>query len=314
MPTTYSPSLRLAILGNGEDVGTWGTLTNTNLGTLLEQAITGVQTITMVNADYTLTNADGALNEARNAVLTIVGTNGAVRDLIAPLNEKLYIIANNTVGGFAIRIRAATGAAITIANGATVCVYCNGTDFVQGLNNSQIAAGANITVTTVGDVSTIAAAAVPAPVIPAGSIVAFYNAVAPTGWVNVNPGGSNYLMVMTNSGGTVSGSMDPVNMTVVPPHTHGVSGTTGTENQAHNHTDYGHAHSATTVIGGANTIQGWFSGGSYQSVGTGTGAAAANISNENQAHNHNFAVTSASNTGAAYWTPRYSNWMMCQKS
>ncbi len=64
--TTYSTSLKLTLIGDGEQAGTWGQTTNTNLGTLLEQAITGVQSITMTDANYTLTNIDGASDEARN--------------------------------------------------------------------------------------------------------------------------------------------------------------------------------------------------------------------------------------------------------
>ena len=56
MATTYSTSLKLALIGDGDQAGIWGQTTNTNLGTLLEQAITGVQSITMLDASYTLTN------------------------------------------------------------------------------------------------------------------------------------------------------------------------------------------------------------------------------------------------------------------
>jgi hypothetical protein len=129
MATTYSTSLKLALIGDGEQAGIWGQTTNTNLGTLLEQAITGVQTITMVDANYTLTNFNGVLNEARNAVLVVEGTNNAIRDVIAPLVEKQYLIYNNTTGGFAIRIRAASGFIVTIPNGAKIPVYCDGTNF-----------------------------------------------------------------------------------------------------------------------------------------------------------------------------------------
>jgi hypothetical protein len=129
MATTYSTSLKLALIGDGEQAGIWGQTTNTNLGTLLEQAITGVQTITMVDANYTLTNFNGVLNEARNAVLVVEGTNNAIRDVIAPLVEKQYLIFNNTTGGFAIRIRAASGFIVTIPNGAKIPVYCDGTNF-----------------------------------------------------------------------------------------------------------------------------------------------------------------------------------------
>ena len=123
MASTYSPSLKLELIGNGDQSGTWGTTTNNNLGTLVEQAITGVQNITMSNADYTLSNYNGVTDEARNAVLVVDGTNSAVRQIIIPANqEKLYVVKNNTSGGYAITIGAITGATITIPNGVTAQV------------------------------------------------------------------------------------------------------------------------------------------------------------------------------------------------
>ena len=129
MASTFSPSLKLELIGNGDQSGTWGTTTNTNLGTLLEQAITGVQAITMVNANYTLSNLNGVSDEARNAVLVVGGTNSAIRSIIAPSVNKTYIVANNTLGGFGIIIKTSAGAGLTIANGATQTVYCDGTEF-----------------------------------------------------------------------------------------------------------------------------------------------------------------------------------------
>jgi hypothetical protein len=129
MATTYSTSLKIALIGDGEQAGIWGQTTNTNLGTLLEQAITGVQSIVMIDANYTLTNFNGVSNEARNPVLVVTGTNNAVRDVIAPLVNKQYLVYNNTTGGFAIRIRGASGFTVSIPNGATLPVYCDGTNF-----------------------------------------------------------------------------------------------------------------------------------------------------------------------------------------
>lgn len=132
MASTYSTSLKLELIGNGDQPGTWGTTTNTNLGTLLEQAITGVRSITMANVDYTLTNLNGISDEARNAVLVIGGTNSAIRDVIAPTVNKVYIISNQTTGGYAIRIKTASGVAVSIPNGTVQIVYCNSTDFFLG--------------------------------------------------------------------------------------------------------------------------------------------------------------------------------------
>ena len=64
--STYSTSLRLELIANGAQVGNWGDTTNNNLGTLLEQAITGVTSITMLDTDYTLSNLNGTSDEARN--------------------------------------------------------------------------------------------------------------------------------------------------------------------------------------------------------------------------------------------------------
>jgi hypothetical protein len=136
MASSYSPSLKIELIGNGDQSGTWGTTTNNNLGTILEQAITGVQTITMVNADYTLTSFNGVSDEARNAVLVATGTNSAIRQIICPLVEKLYVIFNNTTGGFAITIGGATGSIVTIPNGTTAQVYCDGTNFFSSQTGS----------------------------------------------------------------------------------------------------------------------------------------------------------------------------------
>jgi hypothetical protein len=134
MASTFSPSLKLTLMGDGDQAGLWGQTTNTNLGTLVEQAITGVESITMVDANYTLTNFNGITNEARNAVLVVTGTNAAIRDLIPPVQEKLYTIVNNTTGGFAIRVIGLSGTGVNIPNGATCLVYCDGTNFVNGLS------------------------------------------------------------------------------------------------------------------------------------------------------------------------------------
>jgi hypothetical protein len=136
MASTFSPSLKLTLMGDGDQAGLWGQTTNTNLGTLVEQAITGVQSITMTDANYTLTNFNGITNEARNAVLVVTGTNNAVRDLIPPVVKKLYTIANNTTGGFAIRVIGVSGTGVSIPNGATCLVFCDGTNFINGLSGA----------------------------------------------------------------------------------------------------------------------------------------------------------------------------------
>jgi len=132
MSSTYSTSLKLELIGSGDQSGVWGNTTNNNLGALLEQAITGVQYITMTNANYSLSNYNGTLDEARNPVLIIQGTNSAIYQVIAPLVNKQYIVFNNTTGGYSITIGGTTGSTVTIPNGVTATVYCDGINFYSG--------------------------------------------------------------------------------------------------------------------------------------------------------------------------------------
>lgn len=135
MSSTYTTSLKIQQIGNGEQSGVWGSTTNTNW-TLIEQAVSGVQTITMSNANYTLSNLNGVLDEARNMVLAVQGTNSGIYQVIAPLVNKMYVVTNSTSGGYAITIGGSTGSVITVPNGVTVQVYCDGTNFYSAQTGS----------------------------------------------------------------------------------------------------------------------------------------------------------------------------------
>ena len=136
MASTYTTSLKIQQIGNGEQSGVWGSTTNTNW-TLIEQAVAGVQTITMANANYTLTNLNGVLDEARNMVLVVQGTNSGIYQVVAPLNQsKFYVVSNQTSGGYAITIGASSGSVVSIPNGTTIQVYSDGTNFYSAQTSS----------------------------------------------------------------------------------------------------------------------------------------------------------------------------------
>lgn len=139
MASTYTTSLGLELQATGENAATWGTKNNTVIS-LIEEAISGVISIAMGDANVTLTVSTAATNEARNAVLVATGANTATRDLIAPAVEKVYIITNSTTGSQSVRIKTSTGAAVTVGNGSTVVCYCDGTDFkaVNSVNNTTL--------------------------------------------------------------------------------------------------------------------------------------------------------------------------------
>ena len=150
MASTYSTSLKIQLMGNGEDSGTWGSISNTNWN-LMEQAVAGVQTITMANANYTLSNLNGVSDEARNMVLVVQGTNSGIYQVIAPLNQpKMYVIYNNTTGGYAITIGASSGSVFTIPNGVTAQVYTDGTNFFSAQTGSAGNFNVNGTLTASG--------------------------------------------------------------------------------------------------------------------------------------------------------------------
>lgn len=129
MAESYSTSLKLTIIGAGDLAGTWGNVTNANLGTLLEQAITGVQAINISGlTTYTLTNINGALDDARNAVLVFQGgTSACTITCPGGSANKVYAIVNQ--GSYPITMSASGGSAtLVIPGGMTAQVYLDGTN------------------------------------------------------------------------------------------------------------------------------------------------------------------------------------------
>lgn len=123
---TYSTSLKLTLIGDGEQTGTWGSTTNTNFGTLLEQAIVGQTTIIMTNADYTLTNLNGTTDEARSAVIIVTGTQNASYSVIVPAVPKLYMVTNSLTSPQVAYIKMTGGTTTQVPNGQTMYLYCTG--------------------------------------------------------------------------------------------------------------------------------------------------------------------------------------------
>jgi hypothetical protein len=135
MSSTYSPSLRIELIGAGDQAGTWGSTTNTNLGTLIESAIAGYVSVSVTSANQAFTALDGAADQARNAVIALSTTTGANFNVYAPPQEKTYIIYNTTAftatifNSTAIGNTTAAGAGITVPAGGKVLVFSDGTDF-----------------------------------------------------------------------------------------------------------------------------------------------------------------------------------------
>lgn len=152
MPSTYSPSLKIQLIGIGEETNQWGSITNTNFQYALEEGITGYADATFpTDSNYAwgagYVNSNGA-QEQRNLVIRVLGTLSATREFIVPTIEKQYIIFNNTVGGQAILVKTSGGTGVTIPNGVRMHVFVDGVDVVQMDNYDVTRTIGSLTLTT----------------------------------------------------------------------------------------------------------------------------------------------------------------------
>jgi hypothetical protein len=152
MASTYS-GLKIELIGTGEQAGTWGTTTNTNLGTALEEAIVGSADVAFSSADVTLTLTDtNAAQVGRNLRLNLTGTSGGARNLILGSGmqiEKLYLINNGLAD--AVTVKNTTGTGIAVPAGKSMFVYNNGTNVVDAVTHlSSLTLGSALPVASGG--------------------------------------------------------------------------------------------------------------------------------------------------------------------
>jgi hypothetical protein len=137
MPSTYSPDLRIELIANGEQSGTWGTTTNSNLGTLIEDAIAGLASVSVTTANQALTALNGAADQARCAAVSLSTTTTANFAVYAPPVTKLYVVKNTSAYEATIYCSTvignttAAGTGIAIPAGKTVLVRSDGTNVVD---------------------------------------------------------------------------------------------------------------------------------------------------------------------------------------
>jgi microcystin-dependent protein len=333
MPSTFSPALRLELIGNGEQAANWGNTTNTNLGTLLEQAITGVGNITMLDANYTLISGNGVSDQARNAVLVVSGTLGATRDLIVPSSNKFYAVRNATTGSQSIVVKTAAGTGVTLANGFTQLMYCDGTNVVLAsvpINSTDGNVSISGNLAVAGTISVAGG-----NILPPGVIWEYGGATAPTGWLLCNGAAvsrATYAALFAVIG-TTYGAGDTISTFNLPDRRDRVgvgAGTTYTRGQtggavtattstdgAHNHTGVtgsttlttaqipSHTHTGTTATNGDHShnfngltapVQG---NGFGYNIGAGTTTGSISGTNTTGAHNHTF-TTDATGSGGSH--------------
>lgn len=142
MTTAYTPILQLALPVTSELNGAWGDVVNNNITSMVEQAIAGLATVnTWTAASHTLTTANGTTDEARCAILECSGAPGAAATVICPTFSKVYVIKNAVTGGYAVTLKTSAGTGISVPNGSTSILYCDGTNVVSAATATTFSAG-----------------------------------------------------------------------------------------------------------------------------------------------------------------------------
>jgi microcystin-dependent protein len=141
MPSTYSTDLRIELIANGEQSGTWGTTTNTNLGTLIEDAISGLASVSVISANQALTAQNGSADQARCAAVSLTTTTSANFAVYVPPVTKLYVFKNASAYTATIYCSTvlgnttAAGSGVAVPAGKSVLVRSDGTNIVEQLNH-----------------------------------------------------------------------------------------------------------------------------------------------------------------------------------
>lgn len=207
MASTYS-NLKIQLMTAGENNTTWGNVTNINLGTAIEEAITGSANVAFTGSDVTLTLTDtNATQTARNLRLNLTGTSGGARNLIVPAIEKVYIV-NNAVAD-TVTVKNATGTGIAVPAGKTMWVFNDGTNVVDAVTHlTSLTLGTALPITQGGTGATSAAAA--RANLGAGTGNGTVTSVGGTGTVN----GITLTGTVTASGNlTLGGALSGVSLT-----------------------------------------------------------------------------------------------------
>ncbi len=135
MASSYTSRIRLIKQGDGDNPNSWGTVLNTGVISLVDDAIAAYTTVSIGSAaTVTLSAVDGGSDTARSAFLEVKGSVGGTNNtisLIIPANSKSYVINNvvsaNTTASDIVKIKTASGDGYNIPFGAVGLVVCDGT-------------------------------------------------------------------------------------------------------------------------------------------------------------------------------------------
>lgn len=298
MASTYSTSLKLQLMATGENTGTWGNVTNVNLGTALEEAIVGSVNVTFSSADVTLTLTDtNAAQTARNMRLVLTGTSGGARQLVVPAVEKIYIVKNELADTCTVKVSGQTG--VAVPSGKTMWLCNDGTDVKDVVTHlSSLTLGTALapaqggtgltTVGTSGNVLTSNGSAwVSSAAFTAGMILLWSGSIAtiPSGWAlcdgtNGTPNLRDRFIVGAGSTYAVAATGGSADAIVV---SHNHTATSSVTDPGHTHTtaiqlvqDTGNGNSPRMTSGGSTATASAVTGISVSTTVATTGSSGTN--------------------------------------
>ena len=131
MASTYTNRLGLEKQVDGENPNSWGSILNTNVIDLIDDAIAGYEIVSVSSTGITLSDNNGTADQSRNAALEFAGTLTANVTITIPSEEKTYFVRENTTGSFAVQMKTAAGSALNLTQGQNTFVACDGTSIYQ---------------------------------------------------------------------------------------------------------------------------------------------------------------------------------------
>ena len=139
---TYTDRIRLEKQANGANSGSWGTVLNSNVIDLVDEAIAGYTIVSCSSAPITLSSNNGSTDQARSAILEFQGTLTSSVDITIPSVSKIYFVKNNTSGSHPITLKTAvTTAKTTVTQGGTAPFICDAVNVIAGQDATGLGLG-----------------------------------------------------------------------------------------------------------------------------------------------------------------------------
>lgn len=142
MSSTYTSRIKLELQADGENANTWGQRLNNNVIQLVDDAVAAYTTISIGSASYTLTNNDGATDEARSAILEFTGVVSTSINVIIPSQSKFYLVRDKTTraNDASYVLQTAGNAGISPVVSSRGVYFCDGVN-IHTLNASGLGLG-----------------------------------------------------------------------------------------------------------------------------------------------------------------------------